>query len=90
MTSKLPFESSQGFPQKQLFTLTGVSYSVFYQYNSTADIYTISIRKVSGDIQLYQGKLVEGFYNNIKDETTKETLFTLYVRSLADMEVWIL
>lgn len=90
MTSLLPFDTAKGCPQKQFFKLNNISYSAFFQYNPRADIYTISIRRISDGVQLYLGKLVEGFYNNIKDDTTKETLFTLYVRDLATMEVWIL
>jgi hypothetical protein len=90
MTSILPFETSIGCPQKQLFKLDNVTYSAFYRYNSTADLYTISVRRVSDDVQLYSGKLVEGFYNNIRDDVTKEVLFTLYVRDLKNMEVWII
>ena len=90
MTSILPFETSVGCPQKQLFKLNNITYSVFYQYNPTADLYTVSIRRVAGDVQLYSGKLVEGFYNNIKDDVTKEVLFTLYVSNLENMEVWII
>ena len=90
MVSILPFETLIGYPQKQLFKISNIAYSAFYQYNTTADIYTISIRRVSDNVLLYSGKLVNGFYNDIKDEVTKEILFTLYVKSLDDMEIWII
>lgn len=90
MVAILPFESSIGFPQKKFFKLNDVTYSVFYQYNPTAGIYTISIKRVTDNVLLYSGKLVEDFYNNVKHEITKEILFTLYVKNLDEMEVWIL
>ncbi|MBN2734712.1 MAG: hypothetical protein JXQ82_07650 [Methanomicrobiaceae archaeon] len=90
MVSILPFETSAGYPQKQLFKLNKITYSAFFQRNITAGIYTILIRRVSDEVLLYSGKLVEGFYNDIKNEITKEVLFTLYVKSLDEMEIWII
>ncbi len=89
MVSILPFETLIGYPQKQLFKLDNITYSAFYQYNTTAAIYTLSVRRVSDSVLLYSGKLVEGFYNDIKDEITKKVLFTLYVKNLNKMEIWI-
>jgi len=88
----LPFDSSTGLPQKIAFKYGVIAYTAFISYNPAADLYTIVLRRTLGGQELYRGKLVEDFYNNIKDEITKEVLFTLYVKNLSktEMEIWVL
>jgi|APCry1669189101_1035198.scaffolds.fasta_scaffold154850_2 hypothetical protein len=86
----LPFSTKLRYPQRNRFSINGVSYDILYQWNTGAGFATATITRVKDSAICWIGKLVPQWGANIKDPATHADLFTIWANSIDSKkaEVW--
>jgi len=92
LVKRLPYNTSEGFPQKINMMYKGNVYQVTYRRNSFNDDMIIEILRMRDRKKVFTGKITSESMHPVRDPDNGDYIFILYAMNAApsNLNIWLI